>query len=179
MTPPPARDDDALGPPDRALIEAIRTHDAGLRALLCTLARHGVAMRRAEPARARAWLDALATHPFYKAGQFLFDLLEWEDFMLDAEAPPLLDAAAALRALDRVAQALRAVGAAIDGQAPEDAEAGVEAGAETGDRASSEADAGAMSGVPVAAESLPALEPGFYLYPSVVLGALALVTRAG
>ena len=33
-------------------------------------------------------------HPYYKGGQFLFDLLEWEDFMLDGEPPPLLDEAA-------------------------------------------------------------------------------------
>ena len=155
MTPPPARDDDALGAPDRALMEAIRSHDAGLRALLCTLARHGVAMRRAQPARARAWLDALAPHPYYKGGQFLFDLLEWEDFMLDGEEPPLLDAAAVSRALDRIAQALRAVGAAIDGQATA---AAVEVAA------------------PGAEEALPPLEAGFYLYRDVVLGAVSLLT---
>ena len=46
----------------------------------------GVAWRRAEPDRARDWLQALETHPFYKGGQVLFDLLEWEDFMLDGPA---------------------------------------------------------------------------------------------
>lgn len=156
MNPPAPRDDDPLGPPDRALVEAIRAHDAGLRALLCTLARHGLAMRRAQPARAQAWLDALAPHPYYKGGQFLFDLLEWEDFMLDGEAPPLLDAAAVVRALDRVAHALRAVAAEIDGQPSGPAVRTVAA---------------------VPDDTLPSLAGDLYLFPCVVLGALALLTK--
>jgi len=39
-------------------------------------------MRRDEPERARGLLEALGVWPLYKGGQFLFDLLEWEDFML-------------------------------------------------------------------------------------------------
>ena len=61
-----------------------------MRAALCTFARLGVAWRKREPARARAWLGRLETNPFYKGGQFLFDLLEWEDFMLDGPPPPLI-----------------------------------------------------------------------------------------
>jgi hypothetical protein len=156
MTAAGSRDDDPLGPADRAMVEAIRAHDAGLRALLCTLARHGLAMRRAQPARAQAWLDALAPHPYYKGGQFLFDLLEWEDFMLDGEPPPVLDAAAAVRGLDRIAQALRAVGAAIDGQPWGPTTQMVD---------------------PAPDDTLPPLAGNLYLFPCVVLGALALLTQ--
>lgn len=145
----------AFGPADLKLLGAIRTQDAGLRALLCTLARHGVKMRHEAPARARRWLDELSVHPFYKGGQFLFDLLEWEDFMVDGPPPEVLDANAARVALDRVAAALRALAAGLD-----------------------EAAAEGVAIDPLASlrpAALPALEPGFYLYQDVVLGALALI----
>ena len=146
---------DGLIPADRQLLAALRLHDQGLRALLCTLARHGVALRLAAPARAQAWLDLLASHPYVKGGQFLFDLLEWEDFMLDGEAPPLVDTRAVRQALARVAQALRALSASLDGAA------------------------GAMElavgdGGDFAPVDLPALEPGFYLFNDVLLGSVAL-----
>lgn len=82
---PPA----AFGPADRALFEMLAAQNLVLRSGLCTLARLGVALRRADPERAAAWADALSVHPVYKAGQFLFDLMEWEDFMLDGPPPPL------------------------------------------------------------------------------------------
>jgi hypothetical protein len=41
----------------------------------------------------------LSVHPFYKGGQFLFDLLEWEDFMLDGPAPVVLEATELAEAL--------------------------------------------------------------------------------
>ncbi|TKA11055.1 hypothetical protein [Actinacidiphila oryziradicis] len=47
-------------------------------------------MRRDEPERARVLLDILGPWPLFKAAQFLFDLMEWEDFMVDGEPPPLL-----------------------------------------------------------------------------------------
>jgi hypothetical protein len=71
---------------DRRLLAFIGARDEELRRVLCTLARMGVAWSRSEPDRARAWLQHLETHPFYKGGQVLFDLLEWEDFMLDGKA---------------------------------------------------------------------------------------------
>jgi len=76
-----------LTPQDEQIIAALAARSSDLRAVLCTLARVGVAWRRREPERARAWLARLETHPFYKGGQVLFDLLEWEDFMLDGESP--------------------------------------------------------------------------------------------
>ena len=64
-------------PADLLLLATLRRHDQALRAVLCTLARHGVALRRDAPGRSAAWLDALSVHPVFKGGQFLFDLLEW------------------------------------------------------------------------------------------------------
>lgn len=88
---------------DRALLDQIGAGNRGLRAGLCTLARLGVAWRRSEPDRTAAWLDQLGPHPLYKAGQVLFDLLEWEDFMLDGPAPEI-DTAAAAALARQVAQ---------------------------------------------------------------------------
>lgn len=155
---PPLQDprDSAFEPADLALLDALRQHDQGLRAILCTLARQGMALRRSAPARAAAWLDQLAPHPLLKGGQFLFDLLEWEDFMLDGAAPALLDAQSLRTVLDRLAGVLRGVGAALDGAAPAPARS---AGAET-----------------VADDSLPPLNASRYLFHEVVLGAVALLT---
>lgn len=144
---------------DLRLLEAIRVQDQGLRALLCTLARRGVALRRSAPQRARRWLDELSVHPLFKGGQFLFDLLEWEDFMLEGDSPALLDANAARVALERIAGVLRALSAGLDGRAQEP-----------------------VALDPLASlrpEAMPALEAGFYLYHDVVLGAVSLLVEQG
>lgn len=146
-------------PADRSLLAAFAHHDAALRALLCTLARRGAALRRDDPRRARAWVDALCVHPYYKGGQFLFDLLEWEDFMLDGEPPPLLDDAAIALALGRITRLLRAVGAALDGRPVEEAAAATPAMA---------ADHAALD--------WPELTGSAYLYADVVLGAIDALT---
>jgi hypothetical protein len=78
--------DDAFTAWDHRLLDFLDARNEETRRVLATLARMGVAWRRAEPDRARAWIDRLEPHPFYKAGQVLFDLLEWEDFMLDGKA---------------------------------------------------------------------------------------------
>jgi hypothetical protein len=70
---------------DRALRDLIAGHDSDLCALLCTMARLGVHWRNHEPERCSWWIGQLGMHPYYKGGQFLFDLLEWEDFLLDGE----------------------------------------------------------------------------------------------
>src|SRR6187402_2121185 len=103
----------AFGPADLTLLSALAQHNAVLRAVLCTLARRGAAMRRDEPERAGAWIDALAVHPYYKGGQFLFDLLEWEDFMLDGEPPPMLDEVTLAALLHQYAKMLRALSEAL------------------------------------------------------------------
>ncbi len=153
--PPPAGA--GFAPADLLLLATLRRHDQALRAVLCTLARHGVALRRDAPGRSAAWLDALSAHPVFKGGQFLFDLLEWEDFMLDGDAPPALDGPAVQQALDRLAAGLRSLAAGL--------------GAPAGVPLTIDIDATAAPG-----HALPALEAGFYLYHDVVLGALALCT---
>jgi hypothetical protein len=150
----------AFGPADLKLVAALRQHNAALRVVLCTLARRGAALRRDEPARAQAWIDTLGPHPYYKGGQFLFDLLEWEDFMLDGEPTAPLDDAALSAALSQYAQMLRALGTAI-AQTP--------AGAPV---------AAAPSAILVqAGPALPPLSGSLYLYPDVVLGLISMITR--
>lgn len=95
----------ALTPQDEQVIAVLAARSSELRAVLCTLARVGVAWRRREPERARAWLTRLETHPFYKGGQVLFDLLEWEDFMLDG-APPEPDLQQVFATVGRIAELL-------------------------------------------------------------------------
>lgn len=115
MSDPPAPRLPSLpGPADQALLGLLRAQNLMARTALCTLARRGVAFRRREPDRARDWLVALDPHPLYKAGQFLFDLMEWEDFMLDGEPPGPDDTSA--RAL--AARLLEALGLPPAAQSP-------------------------------------------------------------
>lgn len=88
-------DPPAFGPADVALLRLLQAQNAVMRTALCTLARRGVAFRRREPDRTLAWIEVLSPHPMFKAGQFLFDLMEWEDFMLDGDPPPLGETQAA------------------------------------------------------------------------------------
>jgi len=78
---------DDLPAADAALLARLVPLNDELRGVACTLARLGVRFRRAEAERAARWIDILEPHPFYKLGQVMFDLLEWEDFMLDGETP--------------------------------------------------------------------------------------------
>lgn len=77
-----------LTPSDRALLALVAGQDDVLRSGLSTLARLGVRVRRADPDRAETLVLQFETHPFYKAGQTLFDLFEFEDFMLDGDLAP-------------------------------------------------------------------------------------------
>lgn len=141
-------------PDDLELFTDLRSGNVWLRSVLTTLGRRGVAFRRDHPDRAHAWLDTLSTFPYYKAGQFLFDLLEWEDFMLDEPATALettLDA----QSLRRLATLMRAIKAHVDG------------GAEL-KPTSLESDAI----ITVTRGDLPTLEAGFFLFQDVVLGIL-------
>jgi hypothetical protein len=152
-------------PGDRALLAAVQQGNAWLRGVACTLARRGVAFREEHPERAEVLLDALASWPLYKAGQFLFDLLELEDFMLDGDEPSVVTTTLDPAALHRLAGFLRSLRRHIDGAAAQD-------GAEL---------VTAASTAPEAGRDLPPLEAGFYLYQDVVLGILEstrpLVTR--
>jgi len=154
-TDPPAT---VLPPEDAAVLSAVARGGVWTRALLHTLARRGCAFRRAHPERARAVLAALEPSPFYKGGQFLFDLLEWEDFILDGPPPPLLPTALDAQALARIAAFLRAVQHTLDGGvAPETPATGPMDASLQRPRD----------------EDLPPLEPGFFLYRDVVLGVVA------
>lgn len=68
---------------DLDLLALFDAQSTSLRLGLATLARIGVRWRREQPDRCVGWIAMLETHPFYKAGQTLFDLFEFEDFMLD------------------------------------------------------------------------------------------------
>jgi hypothetical protein len=148
-----------LLPEDLLLLAALGRGNDWLRAVLCTLARRGVALRTVGPDRATALLDALSTWPLYKGGQFLFDLLEWEDFMVDGPPPPVVPTTLDSRALDRVSRLLRQVQGLLDGEEP--------GSFGTAARENVSITVGA------AGEELPLLEPGFYLYRDVVLGIIA------
>jgi hypothetical protein len=92
-TTPPPDDPTATGPltpTDHRALAFLGQGNHCLRQCLCTLARHGVALRRHAPERARLLLDTIRPWPFYKGGQFLFDLMEWEDLMVDGDPPPLM-----------------------------------------------------------------------------------------
>ncbi|MFF3336317.1 hypothetical protein ACFYWX_43590 [Streptomyces sp. NPDC002888] len=140
-------------PPPNASDERVRnvldTANQWTRAALCTLARHGAALRRDDPDRARRLLDTLAPWPPYKAGQFLFDLMEWEDFMLDGDPPPPLPLGEALDAAGLPLTWLRTAAA----------------------RVSDTFDGAWVPPTVPSAEDLPELESGRYLYQDVMLGA--------
>lgn len=93
-----------LTPVDRKLLAALEGHNLVQRGALCTFARIGILWRRTQPERTRVWLEQLEPYPFYKAGQFLFDLLEVEDFMLDGPPPPSISAAELAVIAQRVAK---------------------------------------------------------------------------
>jgi hypothetical protein len=143
---------ESFRPEDISLLESLREGGGWLRGVLITLARRGVTLRRESPERAQAILDALTTFPYYKGGQFLFDLLELEDFMLNGPAPALMPNVLDASALQRIAGALNAVRQSIDGSPVEEPLRGI-----------------TVEGGGVG-ETLEALEPGFYLYQDVVLG---------
>ncbi|MFE1196754.1 hypothetical protein ACFW6E_28970 [Streptomyces olivaceoviridis] len=79
-----------LTPTDHRAFAFLGHVNSSLRQCLCTLARHGVALRRDAPERARLLLDTVRPWPLYKGGQFLFDLMEWEDLMVDGDPPPVM-----------------------------------------------------------------------------------------
>lgn len=160
--PPP--DDDPNGPApldprDAAVLDAFARGNEWTRAVSCTLARRGGALRRDQPERAARILDALRPSPLFKGGQFLFDLMEWEDFMLDGPAPPVVDTALDARSLARLAELLESVRGHLDGAATVGSE-GLPIDVDPAPRDE-----------PVE-EELPELEPGLYLYEDVVLGAV-------
>lgn len=141
---------------DLALLAGLQRGNEWLRAVLCTLARRGLGFRRQHPERAEQLLAALARYPYYKAGQFLFDLMEWEDFMLDGPAPAIVPTALNGPALKRLADLLNEFRQHLDGSLPE---------------VSTEIDTQMLTDNELDTD-LPPLEASLYLYREVVLGVL-------
>jgi Lamin Tail Domain len=145
-----------ITPDDRAFLEGVREENVWMRSVLCTLARRGVAFRRRHPDRAGMLLDALASWPMYKAGQYVFDLLELEDFMLDGDEPALVQTTLDRVALHRVAGLVRSLHRYVDGAVgPQEP-------------TPEQSPLAPPNGTPD--PDLPPLEAGFYLYQDVVLG---------
>lgn len=149
-----------MQPEDKAVLDAIGQGSDWFRAVLCTLARRGVAFRQQHAERALKILDALSTSPFYKSGQFLFDLMELEDFMLDETPPEIVATALDVNALNRLAVLLNSIKGYLDGAVvPQTSES---SGLEV------------LSNV-VVSENLPPLEASFCLYQDVILGLVQTV----
>lgn len=146
--PPPLEDEDLR------VLEAWRRGGLWLRGVFSTLARRGIAFRLAYPERAEALIRALERDPLYKGGQFLFDLMEWEDFMLDGPPTEVVSTTLDPSALLRLAAFLHRLRGHLDG-ALNDVQPALPR----------------VESVPaVRVESLPPLEGGFYLYQDLVLG---------
>ncbi|MFF5538149.1 hypothetical protein ACFY71_37855 [Streptomyces cinerochromogenes] len=118
--PPPPADPPATGPltpTDHQAFAFLGHVNSSLRQCLCTLARHGVALRQGTPERARLLLDTVRPWPLYKGGQFLFDLMEWEDLMVDGDPPPLMSTERIVSACTLPVQLLAAATAEAPGAA--------------------------------------------------------------
>ena len=157
-----------LAAEDLRALQAIQRDNEWLRAVLCTLARRGVAFRKQYPERAGEILMILAPWPYYKAGQFMFDLMEWEDFMLDGPPPAVLTTALDARALTRLASLLNTIRTYLDGSQSRRPD-GVAVPLDLfGQQLQVE-----ISSLIVDDSQLPPLEAGFYLYQDVILGLYA------
>ena len=166
------------GPPgplsggDLAALAAVARGNQWTRSVLCTLARRGVALRQREPARADALIDAVSTWPWFKAGQFLFDLMEWEDFMVDGDPPPVIPTVLDATALARFSKLLGQLQGVLDGAA-----AGPVPPAQHVEVEVAQAGGGGTGGEGAEdAEDLPGLELGFHLYRDVVLGVFSAIS---
>jgi len=157
-----------LAAEDSLALQAIQRHNEWLRAVLCTLARRGVAFRKQYPERASEILMILAPLPYYKAGQFMFDLMEWEDFMLDGPPPPVLTTALDARALRRLASLLNTIQTYLDGSQSQRTDGAAVPLDLFGQLLQVQ-----ISSLVVDDRQLPPLEAGFYLYQDVVLGLYA------
>lgn len=150
-----------LHPEDLAALHKVELGNNWLRTILCTLARRGVAFRQSSPERCHQILQILSGLPLYKGGQFLFDLLEWEDFMLDGTPPYPQASVLDERALYRLATFLRHFKSHLDGDIDPDTVSELSNYFQT----ATEVNAYDL-------EKLPQLEPGFYLYQDVILGVM-------
>lgn len=160
--------DDPLLPQDRQLLGRVVAGNDWLRSVLCTLARQGTLLRREDPARAAELIAVLSPWPWFKAGQFLFDLLEWEDFMVDGPPPPALPTVLQPESWQRLDDLLASLRALVDVAQPAPGSAGAATGGATG--AALPLSVSAMVARFRSDDDLPPLEPGLHLYRDVVLG---------
>ncbi|MEL7223419.1 MAG: hypothetical protein AAGL17_00845 [Cyanobacteria bacterium J06576_12] len=144
-----------LQPGDLAILSELQRSNEWLRAVLCTLARRGVAFRLAHTVRTQQILQILAPFPFYKAGQFLFDLMEWEDFMTDGPAPDVVPTALDSQSLSRISNFLYSLKSSLDSAFIEN---------------NLQPFSFEITPIGDQDQTLPLLEGGFYLYQDVVLG---------
>ena len=143
-----------LQPEDLAVLESLERGGYWLRAVLSTLARRGVAFRQQDEQRARRIIDELSTSPLYKSGQFLFDLLELEDFIVDGPLAETISTTLDASSLKRLATLLNSFKRNLDGAVEPISLESLD-----------------VQFAPIAEpEDLPVLEAGFYLYEDVVLG---------
>ena len=152
---------DGFTPEERDALTAIAQGNEWLRAVLCTLARRGIAYRQSQTERAQEIIRILSPYPFYKAGQFLFDLMEWEDFMLDGPSPPILPTVFDERALTQLSHLLHSVRRGLDGSILEEVETVLSP---------------PVGGHPD--ENLPPIEPSLFLYQDVILGSIFSIVAA-
>jgi hypothetical protein len=118
-----------LGPAELLLLQRFGRGQSWLRALACTLARRGAAYRADNPDGTQTVIEVLGRSPLYKSGQFLFDILEWEDFMLDGPPPPVVPVTLDAVVLERLVRMLESVaeqlGGALDAFGPDGAFSGL------------------------------------------------------
>lgn len=153
---------------DQELLRLLDDGNGWLRATLCTLARRGTRLRVTQPERAARLTEALRPWPWYKGGQFLFDLMEWEDFMVDGPAPPLVPTTLTGATWQRLSTVLGDLRGLIDAGGPVLDDLA---------RAPIAEMAGSLGAELLADDGpLPPLDPGLYLYRDVVLG---VVVSAG
>ncbi|GMR13106.1 MAG: hypothetical protein BMS9Abin29_1306 [Gemmatimonadota bacterium] len=150
---------DGLEEQDLRVLETWRRGGIWTRGVLSTLARRGIAFRHAHPERAEVLIRLLQRDPLYKGGQFLFDLMEWEDFMLAGPPAELVRTTLDPASLTRLADFLHKVRAHLDGALIDAPPSALEV----------------MAHPATPEELLPPLEGGFYLYEDVVLGVVRSV----
>ena len=150
----------SLLPEDVGILMAIQRGNEWLRALLYTFARRGTALRKRYSERSFQLLQILSPHPFYKGGQFLFDLLEWEDFIVDGHLPNVTSATFDTETLAMLGGYLSQLHNYLNQNLPSNM--AIPAPIDIHAFVTPEAD-------------LPPIEPGFYLYQDVVLGLLSSI----
>ncbi|MBB5911943.1 hypothetical protein BJY24_000810 [Nocardia transvalensis] len=142
---------------DDDLLALLTEGNEWLRAILCTLARRGAALRQRHPNRAARLIDTASRWPVFKGGQFLFDLMEWEDFMVDGTPPAPVPTVLTGSSWTQITRILRDAQQLVDPDA--------------------RLPGGPAATVAARDADLPPLDPGLHLYTDVVLGIIGSAPR--